>query len=121
MTVKDFYDRINGDYYAIKRLFPEDATILRFLKMFPSDSSIFEIEQAYVDGDLRGTFEAAHKLKGLASYLAFTDLDNSLGDLAEWIRFQKEPANPMLLQRVRDCYRRVIKEINRFLDSEIEL
>lgn len=118
MTVEEFYERINGDYNDALTRLPTQSFILRMLKLFATDSAYDELMEAVNNNDIKGSFEASHKLKGTAANLSFSQLYEALKDLNEQLRPQTEKADALLLQRVSDCYYNVIREINCLVDGE---
>lgn len=119
MTVKNFYNNIHGDYNTIFSLLASDKVILHFIKQFPSDNSFTELMEMIQKGDIKASFEAAHKLKGIAANLAFSELFAKVSTLTEQLRSQTEQANPTLVKMVSDSYYSVICEINKLANSEI--
>lgn len=117
MTVKEFYDNIHGDYNAIRSLLSADTVILHFIDRFPSDPSFEELLEAVQKRDVKASFEAAHKLKGIAANLAFSELYVTVSELSDQLRPQTEPANPTLVQKVSENYFRVICEINKLTNG----
>lgn len=118
MTVKEFYENIHGDYQDIFSRISADELILFFVKQFPSDSSYQELMEAVKRNDIKASFEAAHKLKGLAANLSFSELFAALHDLSEQLRPQAEPADAALVQRVRENYQIILCEIKRLENGE---
>lgn len=111
MTVKEFYSKIGGDYdNALLRL-PNDTLIIRFIKLFASDKSYSELTEAVQNGDINASFQAAHKLKGVAANMAFTELYHAVSALNEQLRPLTTPADPILMQKVTSSYNQILSEI----------
>lgn len=120
MTVKEFYEKIHGNYNTIFNLFSDDSIILIFVKQFASDPSFNELMEAVMNENVNASFEAAHKLKGLAANLAFSELFKNVSVLLEQLRTQEDVAEPLLLQKVCESYRLIIEEIENFESGGIE-
>lgn len=116
MTAKEFYRSIRGDYAEMFARFPSEELITSFVAQFPSDSSYQELMDAIAGGNIRASFEAAHKLKGLAASLSFSLLLAPLTDLCEQLRTQPAPADPVLVQRIREIYHSILQEIYSLLE-----
>lgn len=112
MTIKEFYENINGDYDDMLARLSTDALILHFIKRFPTDNTYFELTDAVQRADISASFEAAHKLKGIAANLSFSELFTATSRLCEQLRAQTEPANTSLLQKVSKSYHLVLQEID---------
>lgn len=108
MTAKEFYASIGGDYEDIVHRLPTDEMIIRFVRRFTTDGTYKELTAAVENGDISASFEAAHKLKGIAANLAFTDLYRAVSALAEQLRPQNRQADVTLMQRVAECYQAVL-------------
>ncbi len=111
MTVCDFYTRINGNYQDVLSRLPNDAFILRFLKKFPAEPSFNELMSAIEKGEITASFEASHKLKGVAANLAFTELYNAVCELTEQLRPCTDAADSLIVNRVCNSYNRILDEI----------
>lgn len=112
MMVKEFYENIHGDYKDMLSRFQSDALILYFVKQFPLDHSYAELMEAVRSRDLEASFAAAHKLKGLAANLSFSELYTLLKELTEQLRPRTAPADPSLLQKISENYQSILREIN---------
>lgn len=118
MTVKEFYREIDGDYEDVMTRLPTDAFVMRFVKRFPSDGSYSELLDAVNKDDICASFEAAHKLKGIAANLAFSALYEASIALTEQLRPCTKKADSQLLQRVCDAYDVVARAILRLDDTQ---
>lgn len=119
MTIQELYTRIDGSYESVLRRIPSEELIIRFAKMFMGDTSYQELMAAVEIGDIRGGFEASHKLKGLAANMGFTGLYNAASDLTEFLRPGPETIDLELVDKVSKNYNIVTKGIKEF-DDEID-
>lgn len=111
MTVKEFYENIHGDYNDIISRFPSDELVLYFVRQFLSDSSYTELTEAVKNNDVEASFAAAHKLKGLAANLSFSELFAMLAELSDQLRPRTEQADVALVQKIGESYRIILREI----------
>lgn len=112
MTVKKFYENIHGDYNDLLTRLPTDALALRFIRQFPSDPSYSELMEAVRKDDITASFEAAHKLKGLAATLSFSQLFAAVNVLSEQLRPKTTVADTALVQKVSESYHIILREIH---------
>lgn len=117
MTVKEFYENIHGDYDEILTRLPSEAFILRMIKRFPSDNTYAELIDAVQKSDISASFEASHKLKGIAANLAFSELFTASNDLSEQLRSQTEVADASLVQKITESYDTILREFNYLTDN----
>lgn len=111
MSIQEFYEKIEGDYKDVLLRLPTEDFVIRFVKRFPTDNTYNELISAIEANDATASFEAAHKLKGIAANMAFTKLYQVLFDLVEDLRGSTAPANPALVEDMKDRYKKVIDQI----------
>lgn len=111
MTIKEFYGNVNGDYEEIMHRLSSEVLVIHFVERFATDSTYSELLSAVAEGSISAGFEAAHKLKGIAANLSFTDLYMAVSALTEQLRPLCEPADKTLLQKVSQCYQAVMTQI----------
>lgn len=117
MTLKDFYDRIGGDYDdAIRRLM-SDRIAQKFLLRFLDDPSMGELLDAVESHDREKAFVAVHTLKGVAANLALTSLQKCASELTEQLRDRKHDADSELLNAVKEKYSQIISAIDEIQKS----
>ncbi len=90
MTVRELYDAVNGDYEDILGRLRSDDLILRFLRKFLTEPSYAHMCSAAELGDVQETIMAAHRLKGVAANLSFTDLCEKLVALLTQLRQENQ-------------------------------
>lgn len=120
MTVKEFYERINGDYRDIQSRLSSDALIMRFVRLFPSDGTYRELMAAVEKYDTEAAFEAAHKLKGIAANLSFSELYIASSRLCEQLRPLSGAIDMSLVHKVSESYQTVLNEIKHMEDSRVQ-
>lgn len=86
MTMKEFYDKIGGDYGDVVKRFGGEAMAERFGKKFLSDPSFSGLKAAFESGSCEEAFRAAHTLKGVCQNLGYGDLGSVSSDMTELLR-----------------------------------
>ena len=114
MTVQECYNKMNGNYGEVLERLGMDRIIEKFLLKFPKDESMNQLLDAIKDGDIEGSFKAAHTLKGVAANLAFTELQKATDALTEQLRPKNEQANPTLVAAVEKAYSNTIAAIEEY-------
>lgn len=117
MTVKKFYENIDGSYETVFSILSDDKMILHFIKRFKADETYAQLIKAVKQHNITESFENAHKLKGIAANLAFSKLYASLNELSEQLRPRTQTADKELVQRVSECYETIMREINRLEEN----
>lgn len=88
MTANECYNKIGGDYGNAILRFKSESLIKRFLPMFLSDPSFWELKDALKNGDVQTAFRAAHTLKGVCANLSLAKLCASSSAITEMLRAQ---------------------------------
>ncbi|MBE5853047.1 MAG: Hpt domain-containing protein [Lachnospiraceae bacterium] len=107
MTVKDFYDRIGGNYVAIIARMRTDDRICKFLKMYLQDKSYETLLKAMSEEKVKEAFLAAHTLKGVVGNMSFQELSEASVDITEALRSEDMASAKLLLPRVIKEYETV--------------
>lgn len=109
-TVQEFYKNINGDYEDVMLRLPNDDMVRRFIKRFVNDNTYSELLCAIEKGDIKASFEAAHKLKGIVANLAFSELYKVTSLLCDQLRNLDAQADIELVDELKSAYEEVIKQ-----------
>lgn len=118
MTLQDCYTQLHGDYAeAIGRLMNE-RLMDRFVRKFPADPSMGQLNEMIAAGDNPAAFRAVHTLKGVAANLSFTELYRAAYDLTEQMRDLQHTADAELYSRVQQAYDLVIKTLNQYTSEK---
>ena len=114
MTVKEFYDKIGGDYEdVLSRLMSEDL-IKKFSVKYLNDPSFSSLSNALDSGNADEAFRAAHTLKCVCQNLGYTKLYSSAFDITEALRDGSIPNDiSPLFEAVRSDYDLVVDAIKR--------
>ena len=112
MTVKDFYDFINGDYAGTLSRLMKEERILKYVKKFAESDEFTQLKDNLAKQDYETAFRNAHNMKGVCANLGFSELQEVSSTLCEDLRpgfpsgdVEKE------LRDVADAYDRVIAAI----------
>lgn len=113
MTIQELYETIGGNYADASSRLINESMVTRFVKKFPSDPSMHELLEAVAAGDIQTSFRAAHTLKGVCGNLAFTRLFQAAWNLTEQLRPLDMPADPVLLEQLKEEYQLTLNAIER--------
>ena len=86
MTLKEFYEQIDGSYEDTLHRLTSEALVHRFVLKYPADPSFAQLRKAVAAADWESAFRAAHTLKGVAQNLGFDRLQKSASALTEAVR-----------------------------------
>lgn len=111
MTIEEFYNAVGGSYASVKELFLTDERIRKYVLKFKTEGSYQTLMDAVASGEPKTAFEAAHAFKGVAGNIGFTRLFNAASDLTEQLRGSQEPADPQLVEKIREYYAEVQENI----------
>ncbi len=118
MTVKELYQNIQGNYEEAKQRMLTEEMIERCIKYFAVDTSYHNMVSALEKEDMKASFDAAHKLKGITGNLAFGELYELTRELTNQLRPQTTIPDNALVERVEICYQKVMGEIVRFEEEK---
>lgn len=86
MTVKEFYNAINGDYEGTLARMLNEARMLKYINKFLAATDYDELVSALADKRYEDAFRFSHNLKGVCLNLGFSRLAQSGSDLCEELR-----------------------------------
>ena len=121
MTLRDMYDRINGDYDSMFSRLHSDEKIKKFLVKFADSNMDAAVRNALDAGDYETAFREAHTLKGVCANLCFDRLLASAGQLTELLRPETGtiPGDAaLLLETVAQDYEETVSAIRAYLDDD---
>lgn len=119
MTLKQCYEKMNGDYEGVSSRLCSDELIQKFMLKFMDDTTFQQLCSAVTTGNQEDMFRAAHTLKGVCSNLGFQPLYYSSSALAEHLRNGMPTENfQTLFAQVKKDYQQTILAISAF-QSEI--
>ena len=113
MELKAWYENIGGDYEDIIKRLKTDERILKFLSMFPQDTSFKKLESAWDDIDWSEAFRQAHSLKGLSKTLGLKDLGDNASLLTDSLRSgYQESISDTYFIATKESYKRIIDSLS---------
>lgn len=111
MTIEEFYNAVGGSYASVKELFLTDERIRKYVLKFKTEGSYQKLMDAVASGEPKAAFEAAHAFKGVSGNIGLARLSNAASDLTEQLRGSQEPADPQLVEKIREYYAEVQENI----------
>ena len=86
MTIRECYEKMGSDYYAVLERIPSEAIITKFAKKFIDDASYSNLENAMTQNNAEEAFREVHTLKGICLNLGFDTLYKASFELTEKLR-----------------------------------
>ncbi len=111
MTLDECYSSFGGSYTEVKGRLQMDKLVEKFMLKFLDDKTMAELCSACDNNDHELAFRSAHTLKGVSANLSFSRLTSSASALTEQLRSGTDPADPVLLNAVKDDYNQVVEAI----------
>ena len=111
MTLKEFYEQIDGSYEDPLHRLTSEALVHRFALKFLQDDSFPNLKKALEAQDAPTAFRAAHTLKGVAQNLGFDALYRASSALTEHLRGGQPLTEPQLLDATAAEHERVMNAI----------
>ena len=111
MTLKEFYEQIDGSYEDTLHRLTSEALVHRCVLKYPADPSFAQLREAVAAADWERAFRAAHTLKGVAQNLGFDALYRASSALTEHLRGGQPLTEPQLLDATAAEHERVMSAI----------
>lgn len=86
MTLKEFYDKVGGNYADVIKRLGNESVAERFALKFLNDTTFENLENNIKEKSAKSAFLAAHTLKGVCINLGFDDLYKVAYELTEMLR-----------------------------------
>lgn len=89
MTIKEFYEKINGNYEEVLSRLSKEDRVKRFAIRFfclDEEDDIGDLEKAIQNQDANNIFEYAHKIKGNSLNIGYTELAKYSSIIVEEVR-----------------------------------
>ena len=90
MTLKELYDRIDGDYTQATNVLRVDKLIDKHIRKLPQNGVVDRLIEAGRTMDATELFENAHAMKGVCGNLGLVKLAAAASEISEEFR----PGNP---------------------------
>lgn len=120
MTIKEFYEKIGGDYAQVEERLPSIELIEKFVVKFQSDGSYLQLCETMEKGQAEDAFRAAHTLKSVCGNLSFIRLYESASQLTELLRNEmgEIPEEAFkIMEDVKKNYELVTDTVRKFIES----
>ena len=111
MTLKEFYEQIDGSYEDTLHRLPSEALVHRFVLKYPADPSFAQLREAVAAADWESAFRAAHTLKGVAQNLGLDNLYKVSAALTDAVRGPKPLTDPALWPPVQQAHQQVLQAL----------
>lgn len=106
MNIRQFYEKMGGDFESVLKRLGSEAMIQRFVLKFAKDPSFGELTHGMEERDAELAFRAAHTLKGICLNLGFDRLYVPTAALTEDLRGRAfSGQSETLYRRVETEYR----------------
>ena len=113
MTLKEFYEQIDGSYEDTLHRLTSEALVHRFVLKYPADPSFAQLREAVAAADWESAFRAAHTLKGVAQNLGFDRLQKSASALTEAVRGAVPLTDKSLFEEVCKDQKEIVEAIEK--------
>ena len=120
MTIKEFYEKIGGDYAQVEERLPSTELIEKFVVKFQNDGSYLQLCETMEKGQAEDAFRAAHTLKSVCGNLSFIRLYESASQLTELLRNEmgEIPEEAFkIMEDVKKNYELVTDTVRKFIES----
>ena len=111
MELKEFYDKIDGDYEGTISRLMKDEIIKKFVIKFLNDKSYEELKSNLESSNMEDAFRSAHTLKGVASNLGMTKLYTVGSEITETLRHKEYDGVDVMFEAVEKEYIKTIELI----------
>ncbi len=114
MSIKDFYEAINGNYENAKARLATDERIEKYLRKFPSFVDLDCLTKAVNEKDYSAVFTISHDIKGMCLNLELTPLSESSSALCESVRHGTPTVDILpLFNQFKKDYSAVLTELDK--------
>ena len=119
MTVKEFYEKIGGNYDEVCSRLMKEERVLKYLNKFLATDNYQNLLARLAEKDYPEAFREVHSLKGVALNLALTPLAEASSVLCEELRSGEEPKVDIsgMLSDVDRCYKETVDAINELISE----
>lgn len=113
MTIREFYEQIDGDFASVLERFGEELGVTKYLAMFIREDMFSKLEEAMKNRDYEEAFRVTHSMKGVTLNLGLSPLEHSSREMCEALRNGKVPDNiDEMFEQVRADNERVVEAIH---------
>lgn len=112
MTIKEFYDQVNGSYNSLLERIGSEERAAKYLKMLKLDPSYNELKAAIERKDFETAFRSIHTLKGVSLNLALDSLYEASVTLTEIFRHYSGEDYHVAYDKVSEVYEKIMSAID---------
>lgn len=114
MDIQEFYDSIDENYENVSsRMMGNQKLVEKFVRKFLEDPSSQQIKESVEKMDYDEILRATHTMKGIASNLEFTQLQQKSAKAVDMIRAgEKETVLPVI-DEIEKEYQKVVDAIQK--------
>lgn len=118
MTLKECYEKLEGDYSGVLARLMREASISRFVQMMLKDTQLADLHTGLANNDYELAFRAVHTIKGTSLNLGLTKLADAAIPLTEALRNGAPTIDiSSLVKTLEDEYTRTIATIQEYADN----
>ena len=117
MNLKEFYEKIGGDYEEVLSRLSSDQRIQKYVIRFLDVPDFEALKEAIAAKDWEKSFLAAHTLKGNALNLGFGNFMRSDAELTEYLRPRTVESEQVLM----DLFNKASVDYQNLIDAINEL
>ena len=119
MTVKEFYESIDGNYDEAMCQLRKEERIVKYLTMFLRDDSFENLRTGMEEGDMQKAFLGAHTLKGICGNLVFTRLQGLSSSITEDLRNGHDLEHAKVAYpEVAACYKQIVDAVKLLVETQ---
>ena len=112
MTLKEFYNEINGSYEEVLGRLMNDKRIYKYLFKFPASDDYKCFKEALAEEKWEEAFRFSHNLKGVCLNLGLGDLTTAAVDVCESLRKGKPEIDISgMLELLAEKYDEIVTKI----------
>lgn len=113
MNIKEFYEKIQGDYSGTMERLMKEERILKYLLRFKDAEDYPELFRALDEGNVEEIFRFSHNIKGVSLNLGLNKLAESASEFCDLFRHgMPEKDYNQELDKLKADYKETVDAIN---------
>lgn len=123
MTIREFYEKINGDYEGTILRLRKEELIKKYVLKSKECNDMDNLTNSLKEGDWSSAFRYSHNLKGLCANLGFTVLGESSSRLCELLRPYGTLGSeaPSIAPDTSNLYNQVVVDFKKLVEAIAEI
>lgn len=114
MNIQEFYDSINENYENVSsRMMGNQKLVEKFVRKFLDDPTYEQIKEAAAKPDYDELLRTTHTMKGIASNLEFTHLQQKSAKAVDMIRAGQQEEVLPVVDEIEKEYQKVVENIKK--------